>query len=230
MTQSVKRGTTSSVQEETLTGAMLVCSLVGRAFYKYPDKEWLESLIAENVFAEAPFAADHPDVVRGAELLSAWSAAHRNGLSDDEFEAISFDYNHLFVGPAHVLAPPWESVHFSADRLIFQKETLHVRDWYARYGLALVYLGHEPDDHIGLELEFLAQLNRLAIEAIHAGDSAGASHLLGAQRDFLSEHPMRWAPKWCQSVITQARTDFYRGIAMITFGALDELAATLATI
>ena len=80
-----------------------------------------------------------------------------------------------------------------------------------------------------LELEFLAQLSRLALEARSAGNAAHFNELLAAQRQFLAEHPMRWAPKWCHLVAKQARTDFYRGVAMITRGALAELSAILET-
>ncbi|MBO2519906.1 MAG: molecular chaperone TorD, partial [Firmicutes bacterium] len=40
-----------------------------------------------------------------------------------------------------------------------------MRNWYARYGLVAEKKGQEPDDHVGLELEFVAHLAGLALEA-----------------------------------------------------------------
>ena len=52
--------------------------------------------------------------------------------------------------------------------MIFQEQTLHVRQWYSRFGLQVVKLHKEPDDHIGLELEFVAHLANLALQAIRS--------------------------------------------------------------
>lgn len=69
-----------------------------------------------------------------------------------------------------VLAPPWGSVYMSEERLVFQKETLEVRNWYREFGLAAENLYREPDDHIALELGFLAHLAKLEYEALKAKD------------------------------------------------------------
>jgi TorA maturation chaperone TorD len=212
---------------DVLAGEMLLCSLAGRALYAYPDRAWLSSLITEDVFAECPFACDQDDMQKGLAMLRGWAETHRSGLTGEAFDYLCHDYNRLFVGPEAVLAPPWESVHFSADRLVFQKETLDVRAWYARFDLQIVNLNHEPDDHIGLELEFLAHLARLGLDALDAGDAQRFEQLLDAQRQFFVQHPLRWAPKWCYTVTKHALTDFYRGVALIVAGGLSELAAVL---
>ncbi len=49
---------------------------------------------------------------------------------------------------------------------------------------------------------------------------AGLKNLLQAQRDFLSEHLLRWGPAWAKLVKKHAETDFYRGLAHLTNGAL----------
>src|SRR5690606_33022658 len=131
----------------------------------------------------------------------------------------------LFVGTGpHVLAPPWESVYVSTEPLLFQKETLEVRNWYARFGVEARNKAHEPDDHAGLELEFLAHLAGLGLKALDEGNEAGLQDAMDAQRAFLQEHPLRWMPAWCTHVEEQAATDFYRGCALITRGLLHHVA------
>ena len=113
------------------------------------------------------------------------------------------------------------------DRLTFQAETLQVRAWYRQFGLQAVKLYAEPDDHVALELAFMAHLAQLALAAQAQGDQARLAGLLAAERAFLAEHPQRWVPGWAGQVIEQARTDFYRGLAYLTVGVLAELRRAL---
>jgi TorA maturation chaperone TorD len=211
----------------TLIGEMLLFGLLGKVLYAQPDKSWLQSLIDEDVFAEVPFGGEQPDVVRGLELLAQWSAGSREGISDDTFLDLRADYTSLFVGTGRVLAPLWESVYFSEARMVFQEETIQVRKWYRRFNLEPEKLNAEPDDHIGLEIAFVSHLANLALQALDQGDDARLEELLAAQRQFMSEHLLRWGPSFCDLVEKHAKTDFYRGLARLTLGALRASAAWL---
>jgi TorA maturation chaperone TorD len=238
MTQS---STTLDVNwAETLTGEMLLVGLLGKLWYEFPDRAWYQSLLAEDVFAEAPFAADQPDVAAGLAGLRGWQRGlGPGGLAAQRaaFDDLAADYTRLFVGPGKLLAPPWESVYFSPNRLIFQEQTLHVRGWYARFGLANsraatsgldpAYAGssgREPDDHVGLELAFVAHLASLGLAALEAGEAARLAETLDAQRAFLEAHLLQWAPDWCGQVEAKAATAFYQSAARLTRGALAALA------
>jgi TorA maturation chaperone TorD len=212
---------------ETLTGEILLCGLLGRVFYSYPDRQervWLQSLIDERVFEESPFAAKQPDVVEGLRVLQAWSQA---GLDDQAFEDLQADYTRLFIGIGKVIVPPWESVYFNEERLIFQEQTLEVRGWYRRFGLEAERLHSEPDDHIGLELAFLVHLAQMGITALEQESHSDLEQFLDAQRSFLSQHLLQWGPRFCDQVCDKANTLFYRGVAMLTRGALRELSQQL---
>ena len=210
-----------------LTGETLLCGLLGKILYEELDRSWLQTLIADDVFAESPFGMDQTEVQRGLELLQRWTAENRGGISDAEMASLQADQLRMFVGLDHVLAPVWESVYFNASHLVFQAQTLDVREWYARFGLQAERLYREPDDHIGLELTFIAHLASRAVQAIDAADAVAAEGLLQAQRDFLLEHLLRWGPAWAKLVKKNAQTDFYRALAHITNGALLVLAKEL---
>ena len=156
---------------QELAGQALVFGLLGRALYVSPDRAWVQTLVQERVFDSVPFAGEQPDVVKGLVLLAAWTDASQAGLADQAFDAVQSDYTHLFVGPGKVDAPPWESVYFHDEEMLFQEETLHVREWYARFGLQAELLHSEPDDHIGLELAFLAHLAGQAVSACEKGEA-----------------------------------------------------------
>jgi putative dimethyl sulfoxide reductase chaperone len=199
---------------DTLTGEMLVCGVLARALYAGPDKTWLESLRREQVFSDVPFAASQPHAASALGELRAWSDAPL------DVDALVSDYNHLFVGPAKLLAAPWESVYVDRERMLFQRTTLEVKGWYERFGLERETAYNEPEDHIGLELGFLAHL---ALLGARERDDERLARLLEAQRTFLAEHPQRWVPNWCRDVEKHARTAFYRGIGRLTRGVMAEL-------
>jgi TorA maturation chaperone TorD len=213
----------------TLTGEMLLLSLISRAVYNYPEEReriWLKSLFDEGVFFETPFAADKDETKTGLEFLQKWGV---NGISAKAFENVQADYTRLFIGPGEVLAPPWESVHFGDDRLIFQQRTLDVRAWYQRFGLEAEKIRQEPDDHIGLELSFLSHLAALGIQALDEQDNARFEDLLNAQREFFDKHLGAWALEWCGLVEKHSQTEFYTGMAYLIRGALSALSEALDT-
>ncbi len=212
--------------DDILAGEMLVFTLVGRAFYAVPDRAWLESLVRDDVFAESPFGGGQPATKAGLAALQSWTRAHRGGIPDAVFQSLQEEYARLFVGPGPVVAPPWESVHFSQERLLFQDQTFQARDWYARFGLEAPNLHREPDDHIGLELHFVAQLARLGLQACQSEDQE-LQELLEAQRRFLAEHLLRWGPGWCARVEATSKSDLFRGLALLTIGALSEISERL---
>ena len=214
---------------QIFVGEILTLGLIGKAFYVYPEKAWMQALIDGDLFAEAPFASEQPDVIAALATLQGWGEKNRSGLSEAAFVEIRVDYTRLFIGPGVVIAPPWESVHFSEERLTFQQQTLEVREWYRRFGLQAEKIYQEPDDHVGLQLEFIAHLARLGLEAAEQNDSAALETAVKAQRDFLTEHLFRWVIGWCDLVEKNAQTDFYRGMARLCKGVMLETASVLDT-
>lgn len=137
------------------------------------------------------------------------------------------DFQRLFVGPGHPLAPPYESVHRTADHLVFDEQTAQVREFYRRLGRVAPALNREPDDHLGLELDFLSHLSVRALDAIDAGDVSLLDALLATQQTFLTEHVLCWAGDVTALITEHARTDFYRGTAALVDGVLAEATRTL---
>ncbi|GAA1644029.1 TorD/DmsD family molecular chaperone [Georgenia ruanii] len=157
---------------------------------------------------------DVPECLRGVALLSESAAAR-------EAEAtVRRDYNRLFVGPERLKAPPYESVHRSPDHLVFDRETLQVRAAYAQFGLAAPRLNQEPDDHIGLELGFLATLCVRGLDALEADDDGELARVLGALVAFLRDHVLLWAPRCLTQVAEGSATYFFQGVAALGLGTL----------
>lgn len=210
-----------------LLGETLLLGVLGKAIQDAPNKEWMQSLIDEDIFSESPLESKNQDIETGLSYLQVWSQENREGISDERFIDLQADYTRLFVGTGKAIVPSWESVYFNKDGMLFQEQTIQVRQWYRRFGLESEKLNTEPDDHIGLELSFLAYLAQLGLKALDENNAARFEQILQAQRQFISEHPLMWVPRWCTLVEERAGTDFYRGLALLTRGALSSIAEQL---
>lgn len=171
-------------------------------------------------------AGEWPLPAEGAtgEGLALWLRSKDAG---EPAEQIERDHDRLYGDSAVAIAAPYESVHREVEALVFGRQTLQVRAAYAELGLQAPELNREPDDHIGLELEFLGRACLRCLDLREAGDRGGAGRALDAARAFAAEHLGAWAPGLLAAVCAEARTDFMRGLAQLTQGTLDNFATTI---
>ncbi len=207
-------------------GQYLLFGLLGKLLYENPEQSLLQPLVDEDVFGDVPFGAEQPAVKEGLSQLQQWAREFAADAPASTLD-VRADYTRLFVGSMKLPLSPWESVYYSEERLLFQESTMDVRRWYRRFGLEPVNLRREPDDHIGLELAFVAHLAQRALEALAAGDELVLNDALDAQRNFCQRHLLRWAPLWCAQMVEYARTPYYRGLAQVLRGALEAQAQFL---
>ena len=193
---------------------------LGRCFYEPPSAAWVATLGRDRLFQAWPFPSDRDDTAAGLALLAAFC----EGWDPATLDALACDFNRLFVGPGEMLAAPWESVYRSKLKLTFQEPTLKVRALYERFGLESPAIHREPDDHLALELDFLAALSVLAAEAARGGDAERLATCFETQQALLQEHLLAWAPRCLSLVVEHAETDYYRGAARLALGSLAESA------
>ncbi len=205
-----------------LVAHSLAYGFLSRAIYQEPDGGLLRTLADDDVAATWPVEGDDTDLAVGRELLHGFLRE----WSEELLPELRRDYTRLFIGPG-IKAAPWESVYLSRDNVVFEQQTVAVRDFYHRFGLQAPRLRREPDDHLGLELAFMVHLCSLALEALESEDQRRFQWLLGAQRTFLRVHLLRWAPRCLGLVIQHAATDYYRGVGHLALGTLRRTAETL---
>lgn len=177
-----------------------------------PIQDVLDRVRDPELLAQWPLP-DEPESQRGVQLLAESTA------NQEEVEPIQRDFNQLFGGSQRVRVSPYESVHRSSEGLLFDSETLQVREAYAKFGLVVPRLNKEPDDHIGLELGFLSTLCVRALESLDAQDRAGMIAPLEGIVSFLNDHLLAWAPDFFDRAEEHASTCFYRGVAALGSGA-----------
>lgn len=143
----------------------------------------------------------------------------------EDAETIRRDHDLLYGVSATAQVAPYESVHRGIDRLVFDTHTLEVRRAYETLGLSAPNLHREPDDHIGLEFDFMAQALVMALDAVDA--ERGSDETIDVARSFLNEHLLNWCPAMLDEVARKATTEFMAGVALLSQGALRSAAATL---
>lgn len=211
----------------TMVGEMLLQRLLGRVFitYPYPEKQdWFVSLLDSELFMDTPFAQERPEVQQGLVLLRSWIDENRWGSREKTLLDLQADATQLFHCTNTILAPPWESVYKTKDRLVMQEHTVKVRRFYRKHGLVLDEDLSEPDDHIGLELLFVSYLTQQMAEALEEEDWETFDKYLEAKHVFLSDHLLQWALLFCSQVEKYAKTDFYHGMSLLLKGIILEMA------
>ncbi len=209
--------------EDTLTEAMrdraATYGLLARLLGCEVDVDLLGKLCA----SEFPSDTGDEDVDEGSGLMSGYLAAHAHDLEATRTE-LAVDFARLFVVRARKqtdAAYPFESVYTSEKHTTMGAARDAVRSLYRKAGLELDDSWHIGEDHIALELEFMAFLAQKSLEACEAGRDDELAGLLGQQRSFLSEHLLNWVGRFADAMARQAKTDFYRGVARYLMGYLN---------
>lgn len=188
--------------------------ILKNVFYVEPKIEFIKAIISANIVDEFPFVNAASLIEEGANLIVKELEDHENQL-DSYYEKLHWDYTRMFVGPNYLLAPPWESTYFNDSRLIFQEQTFEVREVYLKYKFIPKNYPNEPDDHIGCELDFMSKLSGLTLENYNQNNLKKLKGLLEDQNDFVSEHLIKWVGVFCDCIIENSETEFYKGFALI---------------
>ena len=178
------------------------------------DMEGVVALLDQWPLLHAPAADPHDPA-----LAHALEALRRSRDIGETAEQARRDHDRLYGRTAAATVPPFESVHRGEEGLVFDTQTLQVRRAYRAAGLQAPRLNREPDDHIGLELDFVARCCRRAVEARERGEDALADAHLTAAARFTAEHLGTWAPAMLQAAARAADTRWMRGRALLTAAA-----------
>lgn len=207
-----------------------VYALLERIFKTEVTQELLDSL-KQNGILNLPEEAKTSDdpylraIASGEELMDRYLSSNQASKLD-----LDRDYAKAFCGAGstnYTSAFPFESLYTSEARLLMQEARDDVVKRYARHGLGKSKEWKDCEDHLGAELEFLVFLIDSTIEALEQGGEGKADRLAEEQRDFLESHLNNWVPAFADSAAKFARTDFYRGAALVLRGYIGSDARNL---
>lgn len=181
------------------------------------DRELQEDTLA--ALRESGFPACLGLLPRGERSQEAWQlmAAALAETDAAMIDALAADYASIYLTGAYG-ASPCESVWTDLDHLACQDAMFALRDIYAATGLAAEDWRRRPDDHLVLQLLYLAQ-------ALRRADGADALRKLAAMMD---EHLLRWLPDFAERVACRCETPFYAVLARLTFVWCEQFRDVLA--
>ena len=196
------------------------------AFCRFLASLYLYELTDEQIeaFAHIEIAGDGTAIDEGLRTIKEY-LRHRHGGTRQE---LAVDYARVFLGAGsydRILAPPYESVFTSEERILMQDARDGAVTYYRRGGLDLPADNTTPEDHLGFELQFAAALADCANEALDGDDGAALADAVSLARSFFVHHQQNWLPALCEAVDEFAKTDFYRGVAQMTRGYVEAEAA-----
>ncbi len=197
---------------ETFGLLAAMCRAAGTLFARSPDTSTILSLRNLDGEDSLALAREDPGWAEGLRLLAGY--CRQTDVEKAVLDATG-DHSTLFVGPTHVLAPPWSSIYLNEGRL-FGAATAQVSETYRRFGLQVPNRGQEPEDHIAFELEFVAEMDRRVQRSLERGDVRTAGADLAALDDFLVGHLQVWLGHLLGLVEEKAETAFYGGLAKMT--------------
>jgi len=165
------------------------------------------------------FRLQSPESQNAFEVMQQAIAEFPEALNETVIDDLAADFAAIYLNSS-LRTSPYESVWLSDDHLMRQKPMFQVREWYVKYDLQAKDWRNQPDDHLALQLEFVAHLLTL--------DDNEAS--LQASADFLDEHLLRWITQFASQVANRCHTLFYAGLTVLMAQYLEELRETLAHI
>ena len=148
----------------------------------------------------------------GLRLIDEALSSLPRELGHEALNQLAVEYANIYLLFTYRAAPT-ESPWLDKENLERQAPMFEVRRWYRNYGLAAPDWRRRPDDHIVLELCFVAHL-------FAQTDSVQA---LREAAHFMDAHLLRWVPQFAGRIARRCETPFYRGLALLTAGYLDEL-------
>lgn len=199
-------------------------AFLGLSFYKDPNEELLRGLesVVQGLEAIRGLVPDE----RFQEGVGQLKVFLEQVSNSQDLEAVLRDtateYAKLFIVPPGTPskeAPyPYESLFRGKHRMLMDEPRDEVYKAYWTAGLELKQESNEPEDHIGLELLFLARLADRIVDTLGEKKEAGVESALkdiDTSKDFLKAHPMSFSQDLSQLILKSTQHPFYRGLALL---------------
>lgn len=208
-------------------GRAAVYGVLASLYLEPPSADLVRGLLDLSASPEMSDLFDGPAAV----CLRRFAASYGGDL-----DCLRQEFHDLFLVPLGHYVTPYEAVYRDervvgetrVGGLLMGPSTVAVLSAYRESGLQVASDCGELPDHVGIEISFIALLCTREREAWQSGDAGGARQLLRQEEQFVNHHLLKWVPDLCRRIADNARSDFYRGVALLTEEFLRADAASLA--
>ncbi len=131
-----------------------------------------------------------------------------NFVRSGNLTPLQTEFTRLFIGPGKAPAYPYESLYRSPKGMLMTEVTSEVRNFYLEQGLLMQQLYSVPEDHLGIELEFIYYLK---LKMLEKPEDIPALNII--QESFLREHVLSWIDHFTEDVLANTQEPFFRHLA-----------------
>jgi TorA maturation chaperone TorD len=212
------------VSRGELTSMLARRTEVYRFFALVFFKELSEDAIDELAVATYPGGTGNESLDQGYALLRRYFAFAGSDMRTE----LACEYARVFLAAGvytetRDIAVPYESVFTSEGQMVMQESRDDVFTRYHVDGFRVVSTLHEPDDHLSIELEYLASMAERTLELLGSDDDGAAlSENIRRQGEFIRLHLLNWLPALRKAVLRYATLSFYIGMLLVLEGYLQE--------
>lgn len=197
--------------ENTCQGIVAACDIIAPFFLRDPKDEQLKALVMQLAGSDmAELAAEWPFCSQEEALPGLTALIEGAQKSQVDNEALRRAYRRLFIGPNHLVAPPWGSVYTDHEKVKFGESCIELGVWMRRCGIKSTGPEGEPADHIGTMIALLGWLAQEHPELVE---------------EYLRDHLLTWAGHYLELLGPVAREEheLYHGLALLAHATLDGL-------
>ena len=202
------------VMEVLLANRLYLYSLMHKVFGREPDQDLLNILVSDASCEAYGLLSEAEDDVmaRACKFLTGL----RDDIQNAEFlDRAKSEYTKLFIGPAKLVAPPWESVYRNKQEMLFQESTLAVREFYRKFNMLAEGYPRIPDDGLALEIHFMAKLAEKSLDALQTDRLDYLKYYLSGQNIFLANHLLIWIPMFVERMANAPSDYLYPQMCLI---------------
>jgi TorA-specific chaperone len=218
---SEERLSAKEVQKATATRGTLY-RFLSRGFSLEVDEPFLEWVVKlQPVIEQLAEENDDRDFVEGSRLLKRFVEKVKADFERDKgafLTDLAAEYASLFLNvgprPVHLV----ESVYLGKNHLLYEEPYFDVIRIYRLYEFKKRASFREPEDHIAIELEFMAHLCDFTVKSIESGKLDYAAGYLDNQREFLESHICKWSPQLAEKLNGASKNPFYLSLGALLKG------------
>jgi TorA maturation chaperone TorD len=213
MTEELRRATATRTA---------IYNFLSRSFSREVDSQFLMIIIGiQPRLTELAGSGEDDDMKRGTDLLREFLEGSRGKYEADMNEfltGLAAAYAALFLNVGAKPVYLVESVYLSSRHILYEQPYFEMTKAYSLLGFEKSKDFLEPEDHIAVELEFMARLSERTSKSIAEDNFDHATKYLNLQREFLEDHLMKWVPALTGKLIEASDNLFYTALAYLTRG------------
>ncbi len=211
----------AEVSKVNLTRAA-VYSFLSRTFKIEVDERFLQDISEIEPTIRMLSESQPENELREADKLLIEFTQQSKDLKGETKENLLTDlaaeYARLFLGMGSKTVYLVESVYLGKDHLLYEKPYHEIIEAYKSLGYEKEKDFKEPEDHIAVEFDFMANLCRWTAQTLEKGEIENTLGYLNLQNEFLKDHITKWVPQLCQDLENAATSPLYKALAKLTKG------------